>query len=364
MLTADQSVEVLGAIAASILRASAAAHGVAFAQGELGNACDGKRARGTAQEGKGNGSACLGGVDAGNISGAVSDDRAGDGSGSAHRAHVSDRARGVGSGLLEGVERRGRAVQCRPGGDMGRDAVIVDYGHGGVFDGKYTTAGKQYLHKSVEPNLWIGEGIVNRMIAVELIGMLLFHGVDVFDCVAGCMWTSKPSWLELEQRDTPLPVRSAFVNQVQRGKPGAALVSVHANALSRTNEGDGQQSRGVSVWTSPGQTESDELADALYWGVCTFTAHDMPASRGNWGDGDRDYEASFHMLTKTIGTAVLIESGFFDNLIDARILISTQGQRDLARAYCEGILRYLRRKRQQRRGQGNIDSLSRGGGSV
>ena len=91
---------------------------------------------------------------------------------------------------------------------------------------------------------------------------------------------------------------------------------------------------------------SDDLADDLYWGLTTYDMHGFAVNRDT-SDGDVDYEADFHLLTRTVGAAVLIESGFFDNWDDARRLMSRAGQRMLAHSYLEGIMKYLKRTRAQ-----------------
>lgn len=226
---------------------------------------------------------------------------------------------------------------------MERDVVIVDYGHGGVFAGQYQTSGKQYLYTNREPQVWVGEGIINRCIAARLMNMLNRAGVRVYDPVAD-RWVDTPrTWLQLEQLDTPLAIRAQRVNAIQRQHPNAPLVSIHANAMTNSSSGSGQGHGGVSIWTSPGQTGSDALADALFWSLTTYDMHGFAVNRDVAPDGDADFEADFHLLTRTVGVAVLIESGFFDHWPDAERLMSRAGQRTLAQSYVEGIMRWLRR---------------------
>lgn len=228
---------------------------------------------------------------------------------------------------------------------MERDMVLIDYGHGGVHAGSYQTAGKQYLHTSQEPPVWIGEGLVNRCIAARLMQRLRSAGVDVFDVVAGQRVDRPLTWMELEQRDTPLAMRTANANRIQNADRSAILVSIHANAMSNTSQGNGQSYGGVSIWTSRGQTESDRLADELWWGLTTYDGHGFRVNRGDFSDGDVDHEADFHLLARTYGTAVLLECGFFDHWPDAERLMSRAGQRLLAESITEGIMRYLKRAR-------------------
>jgi N-acetylmuramoyl-L-alanine amidase len=229
---------------------------------------------------------------------------------------------------------------------MARGVVILDYGHGGVFNGAYQTSGKQYTFNHQQPEVWIGEGLVNRCIAARLANMLNRAGVRVYDCVANRWVDSTVTWMELEQLDVPLSMRAAVVNALQKTDKTIPLVSIHANALSSTSSGPGQSRGGVSLWTSPGETMSDGLADDLYWGLTAYDMHGFAVNR-DMSDGDVDYEADFHLLTRTVGVAVLIESGFFDNWDDARRLMSRAGQRMLAHSYLEGIMRYLKRTRAQ-----------------
>ena len=231
---------------------------------------------------------------------------------------------------------------------MARDVVIIDYGHGGVHRGAYQTAGKQYTFTDREPEVWIGEGLVNRCIASRLMTMLRRAGVDVYDPVAGRWVDEHRTWMELEQRDTPLQIRAARVNAIQREHPSAPMVSLHSNAMSAHSSGDGQRYGGVSLWTSRGQTKSDGLADELWWGLTTYDGHGFRVNRGSFDDGDVDHEADFHLLTRTVGVAVLVESGFFDHWDDARRLMSRAGQRLLAHSYTEGIMKWLKRERRRR----------------
>jgi N-acetylmuramoyl-L-alanine amidase len=67
----------------------------------------------------------------------------------------------------------------------------------------------------------------------------------------------------------------------------------------------------------------------------------MPIRRGDWGDGDADYEAGFYVLKNTASAAVLGEVGFFTNITDARFLDSSEGQQRIARAYLQGVQPFL-----------------------
>ena len=221
---------------------------------------------------------------------------------------------------------------------MGTPFAIVDYGHGGVFNAEYQTAGKQYLHTSVVPNIWIGEGIVNRMVAAEFIRICVKNDKPVFDCVANRTWDRIPTWMELEQRDISLSQRVANANDIQKIDKTVPFISIHSNAQGNASSGDSLPAYGASVFTSIGQTQSDSLADAFYASLKANTdKHKLRVRPGNWSDGDEDHEANFYVLQHTIGAAVLIEAGFFDNLQDARKLMSRVTQRGLGFTYFNAI---------------------------
>jgi len=220
--------------------------------------------------------------------------------------------------------------------------LTIDYGHGGMISGVYQTAGKQYHHeRGGQVVLSLYEGVSNRQTAFRLILHALAAGVVVFDCVADRFWTSaRPprSWRDLEQRDVPLSIRIARANRY----PSHLLVSPHSNAVGNSIRGTGSAARGAEVYTSPGQTDSDEVATSLYDAfVEAFADEPMTVRRGDMTDGDPDKEADFAVTRDSIGSAVLGEVGFFTNLDDARYLNSEHGQDIIAAAYWAGIAGFM-----------------------
>jgi N-acetylmuramoyl-L-alanine amidase len=216
------------------------------------------------------------------------------------------------------------------------NGVVVDYGHGGVDeDGNYVMASKQYTFTDHD-DYFCGEGIVNRKIAFFLINLLREAGVRVWDCVAGVECERNLiSWDELCQDDVRLSKRVKYANKF----PGALVVSIHSNAVGNNIRGPSLKPRGVSVYTSRGQTSSDPVATSLYEAFKKVLGANV--RRGDWSDGDPDLEANFYMLKKTAGAAVLVEALFFTNFQDAMILNSTSGQQYIAKAYLAGIMPHI-----------------------
>lgn len=217
--------------------------------------------------------------------------------------------------------------------------VVLDYGHGGIIDGVYQTPiSKQYKFTDHD-GFWIGEGVTNRKTCAYLIQYCLDAGIRVWDSVAKTEWTYAPHWMELEQSNTSLASRVTYANGPETRH--AILLSVHSNAIGSSIEGPSLPARGVSMYTSVGQTASDVIADSLYESFTKIVGDDLCIRPGNWEDGDRDHEANFYMLRKTYGPAVCGEVGFFTNINDARFLDSEVGQQKIARAYLEGVLPFL-----------------------
>ncbi len=227
------------------------------------------------------------------------------------------------------------ATGTAPGGSM-PEVVAIDYGHSGIVGGQYVTAGKQYRFTDSNPTLWVGEGLINRAIAAKVFAKLIRRGVRVFDCVALREWTRPPSELELEQRDTALSDRVAYANELWTAYR-APFVSIHSNAIGSKASGPSLPARGASVFTSPGSTRSDRLAARFYDALRTVPGQPLQVRKGDWSDGDEDHEARFYVLTKTKGTAVLCEFGFFTNRQDAEILLSQPGQDAIARVYARAL---------------------------
>lgn len=108
----------------------------------------------------------------------------------------------------------------------------------------------------------------------------------------------------------------------------AVFWSIHYNA------GGG---RGIEVFTSPGQTESDKLATHVLEEMDLVSDQPM---RLDFSDGDPDKERKFTVLTATKGPATLIEVGFMDNNQDLAYITDPGNQERLCRGIARGILRF------------------------
>lgn len=196
---------------------------------------------------------------------------------------------------------------------------IIDSGHGGMTNGKYNTEGKQYKFTD---GTQIYEGVVNRKIGSQLIEMLDEAGIPYHNLTVH------------EEEDISLTDRVEKANKLYTRNPNYYFLSIHSNAATNSTSGNGEHARGFEVWTSVGQTQSDELATvAAKWYKREFPEFKF---RQDMTDGDEDREKqhqseTFYVLRKTKGPALLVENLFYDNRLEAEFLLSSQGQRRIAR---------------------------------
>lgn len=189
---------------------------------------------------------------------------------------------------------------------------IIDAGHSGVdANGHYLTAPAK-MHKF--PDFTIYEGVINRAIA-----SLLRKGLTAVEIDYAVVYD--------EIEDTSLQQRVATADAIYAKDKRAVYLSIHSNA------GGGS---GFEVFTSPGQTKSDKIANIFSQTYQKYFP-DFPF-RADKSDGDADKEADFYVLRKTDCPSVLVENLFFDNIKEAKYLLSKQGQERIYNAIIDAIV--------------------------
>lgn len=195
---------------------------------------------------------------------------------------------------------------------------ILDSGHGGKDgDGRYTTEGKR--SRVWEDGSQYFEGVGNREIAKRVEIMLKENYID-YD------FTVLPE----DSRDVLLSKRVRKSNDLNENRETITW-SIHSNGFRK------ESANGFEVFTSPGQTKSDYIADILFREVAKEFKELSP--RSDTSDGDLDKEAKFYMLTKTHGRAVLLESMFHTNRYECGVLMSDEGKQRIANCIVRAILR-------------------------
>lgn len=139
--------------------------------------------------------------------------------------------------------------------------------------------------------------------------------------------------------DMSLYRRCCKVNQFCNtyGSKNCLLVSIHINAA-----GDGSTwmtGTGFEVWTSPGRTQSDELAECFYMNASKYLAGIK--CRKDLSDGDSDKESNFYILRNTKCPAVLTENLFMDNKKDVEYLLSDKGKQSIINLHVQSIIDYI-----------------------
>ena len=141
----------------------------------------------------------------------------------------------------------------------------------------------------------------------------------------------KTAILVPEISDIPLYLRVKRSN-VLTAKNNSVLISVHGNA------GGGS---GMEVWTSPGQTKSDVLAQ-IWYTVAKKNMESIWPIRQDMSDGDADKESKFYILANTACPAILTENGFMDTAEDCLQMMDPYVQQIISDVHVQSILEYIK----------------------
>lgn len=188
--------------------------------------------------------------------------------------------------------------------------VLLDAGHGMSTPGKRSPDGRLY------------EWEFNRDIVCRIRPLLNKLKIDHVELVP-------------ETYDVSLKERCKRANQIHHENNGNTfLVSIHANAGGGT---------GWEIWTSPGQTESDVIAEFFFKEAELAFAPEWKM-RADKSDGDSDKEAHFYILEHTICPAVLTENFFMDTKKDLDFIVSNEGRQRIAEMHVRAIVNYIESK--------------------
>lgn len=172
---------------------------------------------------------------------------------------------------------------------MKKLVIILDPAHGEEVAGKRSPDGLFREYK------W------SREVLKELKEKLKQKGYEVFETNAS-------------DREIGLTKRADNANKIQR--KNKLVISLHSNAASN---GQWSNARGYSIYTTKGQTKSDEYAQIFLEEL----KRAFPEIKGRFdlSDGDLDMEENFTILQKTNCPAILIEWLFQDNKEDVKLLM-------------------------------------------
>ena len=131
--------------------------------------------------------------------------------------------------------------------------------------------------------------------------------------------------------DIRLNVRCDRANEIYRQNSKAFLISVHGNA------GGG---KGWEIYTSPGETKSDEIATEFFNVAKKYLSGFR--MRADHSDGDPDKESKFYILVNTNCPAILTENLFFDNEDECKFMLSDIGREVIADMHVKAIVNFLK----------------------
>lgn len=202
---------------------------------------------------------------------------------------------------------------------MSKRIYVIDPGHGGIDPktGKYVTSGK---HSPVwsDGSIYY-EGVGNREIAKLVGDKLKAKGIRF-------KYTVDPS----DHTDIGLTARAKVANNQMVNGP-VVLISIHSNGHKD------RSAHGYEVYTTPGKTNSDQLA--TIW----FEEHSKEFKelkpRPDNSDGDPDKEEHFTVITATKCPSFLIETMFHSNEKECKILMSKEGKERIANVIVRTIER-------------------------
>jgi len=200
--------------------------------------------------------------------------------------------------------------------------IVLDPGHGGIINGKYVTAGKR--SPKFDDGTYLFEGVNNRELVRKIMLALSAEGIDCVDIVDS-------------QQDTSLETRVSRANALNRVK-SCLYISIHSDA-----NGDGanwDSASGLSVYTSKGQTKSDELAQ-LTIDELQEQFGDNVKWRTDKSDADEDKEENFYVLKNTNCPAILCELGFHTNKEEAKKMLTVEWKNKCVIALVYAIKKYM-----------------------
>lgn len=200
--------------------------------------------------------------------------------------------------------------------------VIINPGH--VF---YTEGDKRNTPGKCSPDKSLREAVWNREVAAKVRDLLTKDGIQ-----------SVVAQANDEKVSLIYPVQVTKQCCDKYGAANCLFVSIHVNA-----SGNGIQwmkAQGWSVWTTPGQNNSDKLATCLY-NKAKEIFSDRKV-RADFQDKDPDYEARFYVIRKAPCPAVLVENFFMDNKEDCEFLKTEDCKDRAAKVIVEGIKDYIK----------------------
>lgn len=148
-----------------------------------------------------------------------------------------------------------------------------------------------------------------------------------------------------ETNDIPLNERGKRINGVVADAKAEGMnalsISIHNNAAGNGKEW--KKAYGWSVWTTPGQNNSDVLAQCLFDAAKEILGPLGQKTRRDASDGDDDYEDNFAMCRIPKCPAVLTENMFQDCIDEVKFLLTEEGKNAIVEIHRKGIHDFVKK---------------------
>lgn len=191
--------------------------------------------------------------------------------------------------------------------------VVIDCGHGGIDPGKVGING--VYEKDI--NLAIGKYLKEALIK-DKCQVIMTRESD----------TGLYQETDTNKKIADLNKRIEIMNH----EDVDCVVSVHQNSFT------GEASRGAQVFFQTGSEDGEQLAKILQ--------DQLISSVDTSNHRQAKSNASYYLLKKTTAAAVIVECGFLSNSQEAEKLCQKAYQRQIAWAIAQGIMQYVKEKRQ------------------
>lgn len=143
-----------------------------------------------------------------------------------------------------------------------------------------------------------------------------------------------------ELYDVSISRRARRANKLARVEENSLCIylSIHGDAFK------GETAHGTTIYTSPGYTISDDIADIFQASLKANVKRKQkvittkaPEVNHSWFFRSNK-EARFGVLTKTISPALLLETGFYTNYIECKYMMSDKGRDQISDAIIQGMV--------------------------
>lgn len=174
-------------------------------------------------------------------------------------------------------------------------------------------------------------------------GRQLFEWKFNRDIVSQLMGYSIPNlqWINVcpENTDATLQERVRRINRYILQNPTweYLVLDVHGNAHG--NGSNWTTASGIEVWTTPGQNNSDKVAD-LFLKEAAKLGRKI---RKDTTDGDGDKENNWYIINAVSCPAILTENGFYTNEDECRWMLSHEGQMAIVGVHIATVVEWQRR---------------------